>query len=122
MGLQLDPSIKNDELSKYVLATGTDGYEATFSLGELDPAFGGSDLADLIAFEANGAPLGTNGFARLIVPDDVKQGRWVSNLVDLRVLDAVAAVPEPATGAMMILGFCGLGFMVYRKKTTVHFA
>jgi hypothetical protein len=28
----------------------------------------------------------------------------------------VAAVPEPLTWAMMILGFCGLGFMAYRRK------
>jgi PEP-CTERM motif len=27
------------------------------------------------------------------------------------------AVPEPATWAMMILGFCGLGFMAYRRRT-----
>jgi PEP-CTERM motif len=26
------------------------------------------------------------------------------------------AVPEPSTWAMMILGFCGVGFMAYRKK------
>ena len=30
----------------------------------------------------------------------------------------VAAVPEPATWAMMILGFFGLGFMGYRRKQT----
>jgi PEP-CTERM motif len=28
----------------------------------------------------------------------------------------VAAVPEPSTWAMMILGFGGLGFMAYRRK------
>ena len=28
----------------------------------------------------------------------------------------VAAVPEPSTCAMMILGFCGLGFVAYRRK------
>ncbi len=28
----------------------------------------------------------------------------------------VAAVPEPSTWAMMILGFCGIGFMAYRRK------
>jgi hypothetical protein len=28
----------------------------------------------------------------------------------------VGAVPEPSTWAMMILGFCGLGFMAYRRK------
>jgi hypothetical protein len=29
---------------------------------------------------------------------------------------SVAAVPEPATWAMMILGFAGIGFMAYRRK------
>jgi hypothetical protein len=27
-----------------------------------------------------------------------------------------AAVPEPATWAMMILGFCGVGFIAYRQR------
>jgi hypothetical protein len=35
---------------------------------------------------------------------------------------AVSAVPEPSTWAMMILGFCGLGFIAYRKKAAVRFA
>jgi hypothetical protein len=30
---------------------------------------------------------------------------------------ATAAVPEPSTWAMMILGFAGLGFMAYRRKS-----
>ena len=29
----------------------------------------------------------------------------------------VAAVPEPATWGMMILGFMGVGFMAYRRKS-----
>ena len=29
---------------------------------------------------------------------------------------SVAAVPEPATWAMMILGFAGVGFMAYRRR------
>jgi hypothetical protein len=33
------------------------------------------------------------------------------------VLTAVAAVPEPSTWAMMILGFLGLGFLAHRKKS-----
>ena len=28
----------------------------------------------------------------------------------------ISAVPEPSTWAMMILGFCGVGFMAYRRK------
>jgi hypothetical protein len=30
---------------------------------------------------------------------------------------AIAAVPEPSTWAMMILGFAGIGFMAYRRKS-----
>jgi hypothetical protein len=30
---------------------------------------------------------------------------------------SVAAVPEPSTWAMLILGFVGLGFMAYRRQT-----
>jgi hypothetical protein len=39
-------------------------------------------------------------------------------------LDAnvTAAVPEPSTWAMMILGFFGVGFLAYRKKAVVRFA
>jgi len=29
----------------------------------------------------------------------------------------VAPVPEPSTWAMMILGFAGVGFMAYRRKS-----
>jgi uncharacterized protein with beta-barrel porin domain len=68
------------------VATGSDGYQAIVSLGEIDPAFG--NQPDLIAYLMNGTSLGTNGFARLVVPNDSKQGRWVSNLVNLEVFDA----------------------------------
>ena len=36
---------------------------------------------------------------------------------DTVVLDISAAVPEPSTWAMMILGFAGIGFMAYRRKS-----
>jgi hypothetical protein len=28
------------------------------------------------------------------------------------------AVPEPSTWAMMILGFCGLGYLAYRRRSS----
>jgi hypothetical protein len=34
---------------------------------------------------------------------------------------SVAAVPEPSTWAMMILGFFGVGFMAYRRKARSSF-
>jgi hypothetical protein len=32
----------------------------------------------------------------------------------------ISAVPEPSTWTMMILGFCGLGFLAYRQKNGVR--
>ncbi len=32
--------------------------------------------------------------------------------------EQVAAIPEPSTWAMMILGFAGIGFMMFRRRTT----
>jgi hypothetical protein len=31
-------------------------------------------------------------------------------------VEPAAAVPEPSTWAMMILGFAGIGFMAYRRE------
>jgi hypothetical protein len=98
-GIVTNPEIKNDILNYYLQATGSDGYSAILSLGELDPMFGGSLAApDIIAYEmvVDGVdePLGADGFARVVVPGDVRGGRYVSNLVSL---DVVGAVPEPAS-------------------------
>ncbi|WP_420994746.1 molybdopterin-dependent oxidoreductase [Cupriavidus sp. 30B13] len=80
---------KNDVLAMYVVATGSDGYKALVALGEIAPGFG--NQPDLIAYEMNGAPLGPNGFARLVIPGDGKPGRHVSRLVSLEVFAAPAA-------------------------------
>ncbi|MDR3465457.1 MAG: PEPxxWA-CTERM sorting domain-containing protein [Xanthobacteraceae bacterium] len=36
---------------------------------------------------------------------------------DLVIGDLTAAVPEPSTWAMLVLGFAGVGFMAYRRKS-----
>jgi PEP-CTERM motif len=36
-------------------------------------------------------------------------------------LNVVAAVPEPSTWAMLILGFAGVGFMAYRRRNLATF-
>jgi len=84
-----DPSIKNDLLRYAVVATGSDGYRAIISLGEIDPAFG--KQPDIIAYKDTKGQLGGNGpdgALRLIVPGDHAGGRYVSNLVSLQVIDA----------------------------------
>jgi hypothetical protein len=90
-GLLTDPSIKNDLLRYAVVATGSDGYRAVVSLGEIDPAFGNQQ--DLVAYADTRGQLGTggsDGAMRLIVPGDNFGGRYVSNLVSLQVIDATA--------------------------------
>ncbi|TPG49296.1 PEP-CTERM sorting domain-containing protein [Roseomonas nepalensis] len=117
-GLVTDPGVKNSELRQYVLATGSDGYEAAFSLGELDPRFGGSANANLVAFAQDGQPLGADGFARLVVPGDLAGGRYVSNLVSLQVLDTtrVTTVPEPGSLALLLSGLFGLAMLSRRRE------
>jgi hypothetical protein len=39
------------------------------------------------------------------------------NYNDPMVSGTISAVPEPATWAMMLLGFAGVGFMAYRRKS-----
>jgi hypothetical protein len=45
---------------------------------------------------------------------DFNNGNYIPNNWSLT---SVGAVPEPSTWAMMILGFAGIGFMAYRRKS-----
>jgi hypothetical protein len=42
---------------------------------------------------------------------------FLSTLVIDVTTGGVSAVPEPSTWAMMILGFCGMGFMAFRRQS-----
>jgi hypothetical protein len=113
-GLITDPAIKNDVLRQYVVAVGSDGYEAVFSLGEIDPAFG--NQPDLVAYADTDGQLGSgglDGFARMVVPGDMAGGRYVSNLVALAVFDVT--VPEPTSLVLLITSFLGTA-VVHRRR------
>lgn len=85
-GVQLDPARGGDKLRKYVIMTGSDGYDAVYSYGELDPDFGAEMV--LVAYAKDGQPLGPGeGMARTIVDSDKRGGRLVSNLVRIEVRD-----------------------------------
>ncbi|MDO9714105.1 molybdopterin-binding protein [Paracraurococcus lichenis] len=87
-GVLTDPAVKNDILGLYVVATGTDGYRAVFSMGELDPRFGDGKV--VVAYDdtlGQLGPDGNDGFARLVVPDDTAGGRYISNLASIQVVD-----------------------------------
>jgi PEP-CTERM motif-containing protein len=52
--------------------------------------------------------------------DSFNGATWTNNENHISVLDidatVTAAVPEPTTWAMMVLGFFGVGFVAYRRK------
>ena len=98
-GIKPIPGVKkNGTLLNYVVAVGSDGYQAVFSGGKINPAFGGNSVnPDMVAYSDTGGQLGasgSDGFARMVVPGDTAGGRYVSNLVNLYVRQA----PVPAAG------------------------
>ena len=92
-GLATNPTIKNDVLLHYVVATGSDGYRAVVSAGEIAPKFG--NQPDLVADADTGGQLtpspGPDGFARLVLPGDSAGGRYVSNISGMVVGAAAGA-------------------------------
>ena len=87
-GIVTDPTVKNDILHKVVIVTGTDCYQSVFGAGEFDPFFGGSQI--MVAYATGGQSLGSDGFARIVVPGDKAGGRFVSNIVSIEVRDPTA--------------------------------
>jgi hypothetical protein len=84
-GIVTNPNVKNDILHKVVIVTGTDCYQSVFGAGEFDPFFGGSQI--LVAYATGGQSLGSDGFARIVVPGDKAGGRFVSNIAKIEVRD-----------------------------------
>ncbi|WP_051341678.1 hypothetical protein [Pseudonocardia spinosispora] len=75
------PGVKHDVLSTGVLVVGADGYRALVSYGEMSPGFGHAVV--LLATTQDGRPLDR---PRLVLPGDVKGGRYVSDIVRLEVI------------------------------------
>ena len=73
-------TVKNVQLRYAVLATATDDYQAAVAWGELDPKFEGKQV--LLATTQDGKALAK---PRLAVPGDKAGGRYVSDVVTLRL-------------------------------------
>ncbi|MFF5206241.1 molybdopterin-dependent oxidoreductase [Streptosporangium sp. NPDC000396] len=86
---RFDADVKNDQLRFFAVATGSDGYRAAVSWAELDPAFSGKKV--LLAVSEDGKSLDGQG-PRLVVPGDVKGGRYVSGVARVDVGNADALV------------------------------
>ena len=115
----IDPSNPNI-LNQYVVTAGTDGYLVLLSLAELDPAFGAStaiNQLDLVPYADTGGNFPGAALARTILPGDTPfaHGRWVSNLF----LIDVAAIPEPATLALLMTALIGMA-MAFRLPSAAR--
>jgi len=118
VGIVTDPAIKNDLVGKYVVATGSDGYKALYSMGELSPTYGGDPAIFIAVSETVGGVetgLGADGWARTVVPGDGRGSRYVSNLVNLEVFSA-APIPEPQAWALFGPGLGVVGVLARRAR------
>ena len=87
LGTPSGGDVRGKEMGDYVVAEGSDGYRAVFSLAELDADLGGAQV--LIADKMDGHPLDAHdGPLRLVVPADKRPARWVRMLKEIRVLRA----------------------------------
>ncbi|MER5931809.1 molybdopterin-dependent oxidoreductase [Streptomyces sp. NPDC002054] len=87
---RFDAAKKNGQLRGVVAATGGGDYRALFAWAELDPGFAKSQI--LLAVSEDGKPFDDAAGPRLVVPQDVKGGRYVSELNQLWVGTVDAAV------------------------------
>ncbi|HUK33394.1 MAG TPA: molybdopterin-dependent oxidoreductase [Vicinamibacterales bacterium] len=84
-GAALGRDLSGPAVSTYVLASAKDGYQAVFSLAELDPAFTSNEI--IIADSVDGQPLFEyQGPFRLVAPHDKRGARSVRMLQRLEVV------------------------------------
>ena len=84
-GAPLGRELSGAAVATYVLASAKDGYQAVFSLAELDPAFAANDI--IVADTVDGQPLfDYQGPFRLVAPHDKRGARSVRMLQRLEVV------------------------------------
>lgn len=84
-GAPVGGDLRGDALATYVLVSASDGYQAVFSIGELDPALTANEI--LVADTVDGQPLtDSQGPFRIVAPKDSRAVRSVRMLERLEVV------------------------------------
>ena len=83
-GVTLGKDLRGKNLTKYLLVRATDGYEAIFSLPEVDPEFTDDPIILAYIVDGNALPDG-EGPLRIIVPKDKKGARWIRGVRTIKV-------------------------------------
>jgi hypothetical protein len=120
----------NVGFGSFTLGNGTQTYDTTFTLdiAFTAPAGSGSNTFDA---DVTGTVHGNGGSVTINFDNtpetfNYSGGSFTVAVHDLTIdlgdpnitgtITLTAAVPEPSTWAMMVLGFAGVGFMTYRRK------
>jgi DMSO/TMAO reductase YedYZ molybdopterin-dependent catalytic subunit len=90
-GVPEGTAMRGRAMARFVRITASDGYQVVFSAGELDPAFGNTQV--ILAEQKDGQPLTKDGPFRLVVPGDKRAARWVRNVTTIEVMDASTRPP-----------------------------
>jgi hypothetical protein len=84
LGAPLGNALRGEALSKYVVATGSDGYRAVLAFAEVDPSFHPGEV--LVADTMNDKPLDEHsGPFKLVVTEDKRPARSVRNLISIEL-------------------------------------
>jgi hypothetical protein len=84
LGAPLGKELHGEALANYIVATGSDGYQAVFALAEVDPDFHPGEV--LVVDAMNGKPLDAHsGPFKLVVTEDKRPARSVRNLTTIEL-------------------------------------
>ncbi|EDM38623.1 hypothetical protein PBAL39_21160 [Pedobacter sp. BAL39] len=83
-GVTLGKDLRGENLTKFMLAEASDGYQVIFALAELDPEF--TDRQVILAHQVDGQPLpAADGPFRIIVEGEKKPARCIKQVTSLRI-------------------------------------
>lgn len=84
-GVDFNKGLRGKQLSSYVAALASDGYQVVFALAEFDPATVDSGI--IIADRRDGQPLAASeGPLRIVVPHDKRPARSLRSLQEIDVV------------------------------------
>jgi hypothetical protein len=95
-GAALGDNLRGAGLTQYLVAEAADGYRAVLAYAEIDSTFRSDHV--IVAYQENGADLKETGPLQLIVPGDLRHGRWVRQLECVRVAQDTGT-PSPSNAA-----------------------
>ncbi|MBX3282468.1 MAG: molybdopterin-dependent oxidoreductase [Acidobacteria bacterium] len=86
-GVEFGESLRGKRLTTFLLVEAADGYRVVIALPELDSSF--TDKRVILADKRDGKPLtAKSGPWQIVVEGDKRAGRWVRQVIKLRILDA----------------------------------